>query len=81
MMTAASLYGAATVTPNGAGVAAPTERMGSHPDISSGVRGLVDPNNPLVWAGVVMLVAFGAAGVAGSVRLGSARVAASVGKA
>lgn len=80
MFTAESLYGAAPFTPSGTGIAAPTERMGSHPDIAGGVRGLIDVNNPLLWAMGVVAVALGAAGVAGSVRLGSAKVSASVGK-
>lgn len=39
------------------------------------------PRNPLVWVGGVLAVTFGLASVAGSVRLGKAKVSASVGKA
>lgn len=45
-----------------------------------GLRSLVDPKNPVVWFGVVLLVAVGAAGFAGSVRLGPAKVGGQVGK-
>lgn len=69
--TAQSLYGATPQAPS-YGVAAPTQGM-STDDITSGWRGLIDPNNPLMWFGVVLLVTVGAAGVAGSVRLGRAR--------
>jgi len=37
-------------------------------------------DNPLVWLGAFMLVTVGAASVAGSVRLGTVKVAASAGK-
>lgn len=39
------------------------------------------PRNPLVWLGGVLVVTFGLASVAGSVRLGKAKVSASIGKA
>lgn len=39
------------------------------------------PRNPLVWLGGVLVVTFGLASVAGSVKLGRAKVSASVGKA
>lgn len=79
MFTAQSLYGCAPNTPT-AGVAAPTERLGMGTgDLRTGVRGLLDPTNPLVWFGAFMLVTVGAASVAGSVRLGRAKVSANVG--
>lgn len=77
MFTAQSLYGATPQAPS-YGVAAPTQTMATN-DITSGWRGLVDPNNPLVWFGAILLVTVGAAGVAGSVRLGKATLRASVG--
>jgi len=69
---AQSIYGATPQAPS-YGVAAPTQAMGTD-DIRTGWRGLVDPNNPLMWFGVILLVTVGAAGVAGSVRLGRARL-------
>lgn len=81
MFTAADLYGTAPNTPNYASVAAPTQQMGvdRHDLTSSGVRALVDPHNPLTWFGAFLLVTVGAASVAGSVRLGRAKVSGSVG--
>lgn len=75
--TAQSLYGATPQAPS-YGVAAPTQGM-STDNIATGWKGLIDPNNPLVWFGAILLVTVGAAGVAGSVRLGRAKISASVG--
>lgn len=75
--TAQSVYGIAPQMPS-AGVAAPTQHMGTD-DIRNGVRGLVDPNNPIFWAGVLAVIGFGLAGFAGSVRLGRAKASVSVG--
>jgi hypothetical protein len=47
---------------------------------TAGWRSVVDPHNPIVWFGVLLLVTVGAAGFAGSVRLGPAKVGAAVGK-
>lgn len=79
MFDSVSLYGA---TPQGPsyGVAAPTQMMATD-DIRAGWAGLVDPNNPLMWFGAFLLVTVGFASVAGSVRLGKAKLAASLGKA
>ena len=79
MYTAQSLYGATPQAP-AAGIAAPTQTMATD-DIKAGWRGLVDPNNPLFWFGVVLAVTFGAAGVAGSVRLGRAKLSADLDRA
>ena len=76
MFSAQSLYGASAQAPS-YGVAAPTQHMATD-DIRSGWPGLVDPNNPLVWFGAILLVSIGAAGVAGSVRLGKAKFSAAV---
>lgn len=78
MYSAQSLYGATPQAPS-YGVAAPTQTMATD-DIASGVRGLIDPNNPLVWFGAILLVTVGAAGIAGSVRLGRAKLSASIDK-
>jgi hypothetical protein len=77
--TAASVYGATPQAPS-FGVAAPTQQMGLD-DLRTGWKGLMDPKNPLVWFGVVLALTVGFAGVAGSARIGPARVAASVGSA
>lgn len=60
--------------------AAPTQQMGAT-STHSNWRALVDPSNPLVWFGGILLVTVGAAGVAGSVRLGRAKISANVGNA
>lgn len=78
--TAQSVFGVQPASPNYGSVAAPTQQMGTGP-IADGWRGLVDPHNPLMWFGVVLLVTFGAAGVAGSVRLGRAKVSADLDRA
>lgn len=78
-LDSATLYGTAPIAPSYA-VAAPTQHMGMGPnDIQSGIKGLVDPRNPLVWVGVFMLATVGLASVAGSVRLGKAKITAQVG--
>jgi hypothetical protein len=74
--TAQSIYGIAPQMPS-AGVAAPTQQMGAD-FLPAGMRGLVDPGNPLFWVGAIMAVTFGLAGVAGSVRLGRAKLSASL---
>lgn len=79
MYTAQALYGAAPVSPS-TGVAAPTQTMATD-DVRTGWSGLLDPNNPLVWFGGILLVTVGAAGVAGSVRLGKAKLSASIDQA
>jgi hypothetical protein len=76
-LSAHGLYGAAVQAP-AYGVAAPTQQMGTS-DMAGGWRALVDPSNPLVWFGALLLITVGAAGAAGSVRLGRAQVRASVG--
>lgn len=79
MFTAASQYGCTPHAPS-YGVAAPTQQMATD-DIRTGVRGLIDPANPLVWLGGILLVTIGAIGFSGSVRLGRAKASASVGSA
>lgn len=78
--TAQGLYGATPQAPSYAPTAAPTQAMAYTDDLRSGLAGLVDPANPLFWFGVVLLVTVGAAGAAGSVRLGKAKISASVDK-
>lgn len=77
-MTAATLYGTAPQGP-AYGSMAPTQVMGTD-TLATGVRALVDPQNPLMWFGVILLVTLGAAGVSGNVRLGRAKLAASLDK-
>lgn len=78
--TAQGLYGATPQAPSYAPTAAPTQSMAYTDDLRSGVAGLVDPANPLFWFGVVLAVTVGAAGAAGSVRLGRATLKASIDK-
>jgi len=73
---AASVYGALPQI-GSATVAAPTEHMGTN-DLQGGLRALIDPHNPVMWFGAVVLATFGLIGVAGSVRLGKAKVSASL---
>jgi len=75
-MYASELFGTAPQAPS-YGVAAPTQDLAVG---GNGWRGLLNPGNPLVWFGVVLLVTVGAAGVAGSVRLGQAKLSASLDK-
>jgi hypothetical protein len=76
--TAQSVYGASTQAPSYA-VAQPTQAMAIDVDIPNGWRGLISPSNPLFWVGALVLAAVGAGAVAGSVRLGPAKIAAKVG--
>lgn len=62
----------------GGGLSSATERVAV--DDGSEVT-WYSPRNPLVWLGGVLAVTVGLASVAGSVRLGKAKVSASVGKA
>lgn len=77
-MYASDMFGITPQAPS-YGVAAPTQAMGTGM-LDGGWRTLVDPDNPLMWFGVVLLVTVGAAGVAGSVRLGRAKLSASLDK-
>jgi hypothetical protein len=78
--TAGTLFGASVQVPtSAAGVSHSIAAMGPDSD-KRGWRAMLDPDNPLFWAGLVILVTFGAAGGAGSVRLGGAKASASVGK-
>lgn len=80
MFTSAGLYGTSAQVPLG-GVAAVTQPMGVYSEgAAQGYKSLIDPQNPIMWLGVFLLVTVGAAGVSGSARLGPARVAAGVGK-
>lgn len=78
MFDAQSVYGIPAQTPT-YGVAAPTAHMGTD-DLKVGWGALVDPHNPLFYFGIVLAVTFGAAGVAGHVRLGKAQLSASLDK-
>ena len=77
--TAESIYGMQPSVMTTAGLAAPTETMAVE-DGSSGWKQLLDPHNPLLWFGGFLLATAGFAGIAGSVRVGPARVSGSVGK-
>lgn len=78
--SAEALFGQQSV-PASMGVAAGTQVISAGADDQgSGIGQLINPRNPLVWFGALLLVTVGAAGLAGSVRLGPARVSGSVGK-
>lgn len=77
-MDAQSVYGVTPQSPSW-GAASPTQAMGTDVTNAHGWKGLVDPDNPLMWFGLILLVTAGAAGVAGSVRLGPAKLSGSVG--
>jgi hypothetical protein len=64
--------------PGPTGVAAGTARVAVDDDDPIS---WCSPRNPLVWLGGVMAVTVGLASVAGSVKLGRAKISASVGKA
>lgn len=76
---AANIYGTApvaipAVAPPAS--ASSTDALGH----AGGWKGLVSPKNPLMWLGLIGLATVGAAGLAGSVRLGPAKASASLGK-
>lgn len=73
-----SIYGMTPQAPSYQAAATPTQGMAIDSGVRMGWRGLLDWNNPLFWVGVVLVVTFGAAGAAGSVRLGRARLAVDV---
>lgn len=75
MFNAANTYGAAPIAPS---YQAPTSQIMAQDSIPGGLRGVLSPHNPLFWFGAVLLATFGALGVAGSVRLGEAKLSASV---
>lgn len=79
MLMASDIYGTAPVYMP----AVQPDTAISATDVTStttGLRSLVDPKNPVVWFGVVLLITVGAAGFAGSVKLGPAKLGAAVGK-
>lgn len=75
-MTAANIYGTA---PTFIGAVPEQTAMSATDSLPSGWKGLVSPKNPLAWFGAILLVTVGAAGLAGSVRLGPAKLSGSVG--
>lgn len=81
MFTATSLYGATPQAPSYAVTAPPTQAMAHTDDLATGLRAIVDPNNPLFWLMAIVVVTMGAAGAAGSVRLGKAKLSAAIDKA
>lgn len=77
-MTASNIYGTAPVYVGA--VAPPVAATAAGPG-GQGWRAMVDPANPLVWFGAILLITVGAAGVAGSARVGPASVKGALGKA
>jgi hypothetical protein len=78
-MDAATIYGCPNVQAPASGGSFTAHMAPSV--VPEGLAGLVSPRNPLMWFGVIMLATVGAAGLAGSVRLGPAKLSGSVGKA
>lgn len=78
-MMASNIYGTApTIIP----AVTPQVAMSATDDApAGGLRGLTDPHNPLMWFGLLLLLTVGAAGAAGSVKLGPAKITGSVGSA
>ena len=77
MFTAQSIYGTGPVMP-GIGVD-PDTAISATGTTPMGWRGMLNPRNPLLWFGGLLLVTVGAAGVAGSARIGPVKVSGSVG--
>lgn len=78
-MFASEIYGTApTFIP---AVNPPDTALSATDSVRAGWRAMVDPKNPLVWFGAILLVTVGAAGVAGSVKLGPAAVGGKLGRA
>lgn len=76
-MYAEMLYGPTSQLPT-ADVSAPTERL----NLGSGEHSwssLTSVHNPLTWFAGILLITVGAAGIAGSARVGPAHVSASLG--
>lgn len=76
-MTASNIYGTAPVFIAGA---PPQTALSATDNTPAGWKGLLSPKNPLFWFGAVVLVTIGAAGAAGSVKLGPAKLGGSIGK-
>lgn len=81
MFSAAEIYGCAPVEPSPVSTVGRETAYMSPSIVPSGVTGLLNPRNPLTWLAILALATVGAAGVAGSVRLGPARLSGAVGKA
>lgn len=77
-MYADLLYGPSAQLPT-ADVTAPTERLNLG-SADHSWPSLLSVHNPLTWFAGILLVTVGAAGVAGSARVGPAKVAASLGQ-
>lgn len=78
MFTAEGVYGVSPQIPS-AGVNAVTQQMGMDTG-KTGYAALLDPHNPIMWFGALLLITVGAAGLSGSARLGPVRASGSVGK-
>ncbi len=80
MVHGSALYGFMPSTV-GLGAGADLRPASTAPGFTGTAKDLVSPNNPLFWAGAILLVTVGAAGVAGSVRVGKAKLQASLDEA
>lgn len=75
--TAAYVYGTA---PTFIPAVVPDTAMSATDSARRGVKAFTDPQNPVVWLIGLLLVTVGAAGIAGSVKLGPAKLGGSIGK-
>jgi hypothetical protein len=76
--TASRIYGTAPVFVG----AVPADTALSATDATRrGLGAFVDPHNPVLWLLGIVLVTVGAAGIAGSVKLGPAAIGGKIGKA
>lgn len=76
--TAADIYGTA---PTFIGAVPADTAISATDSVRTGLKAFTDPNNPVLWLLGIVLVTVGAAGVAGSVRLGPSKISANIGKA
>ncbi len=79
MWTAADVFGMQPTAPDYGVTSAPTQHMATS-DIAGGWRALVDPANPLVWLGGLLVLTVGFAALSGTVRVGKVTASASVGR-
>lgn len=76
--TASAIYGTA---PTLIGAVPADTALTATDGATRGLRAFVDPHNPVLWFLGIVLVTVGAAGVAGSVKLGPGKLSGSLGKA
>ena len=75
--TAAYIYGTA---PTFIPAVAPDTALSATDSARRGLKAFTDPQNPVTWLVGLVLVTIGFAGIAGSVKLGPAKLGGSIGK-